>query len=130
HSGGGGRAARCLVCRAEAYFPALQRLVLSLRQRRRGAALQPALDRCRNDQAALTMSLASFRYIATKERLAGARWLGVGVLAAIHLVAITVGAWTEYDWVGPAIFMLAWALLNFTLIALLRRPALSAGLSF
>src|SRR5437764_12857679 len=75
------------------------------------------------------MSLASFSYIATKERLAGTRWLGVGVLAALHLVAISVAAWTEYDWVGPAIFMLAWALLNFTFIALLRRPAISAGLS-
>jgi hypothetical protein len=53
----------------------------------------------------------------------------VGVLAALHLAAITVAAWTEYDWVGPAIFMLAWALLNFTFIALLRRPAISAGLS-
>ncbi|MEA2961500.1 MAG: hypothetical protein QOI46_1598, partial [Alphaproteobacteria bacterium] len=53
----------------------------------------------------------------------------VGVIAALHLAAISVAAWTEYDWVGPAIFMLAWALLNFTFIALLRRPAISAGLS-
>jgi hypothetical protein len=75
------------------------------------------------------MTLASFSYIATKERLAGTPWLGVGVLAAIHLAAISVAAWTEYDWVGPAIFMLAWALLNFTFILLLRRPAISAGLS-
>ena len=58
------------------------------------------------------MSLATLGYIATKQRLAGTRWLGVGVLAALHLAAITVAAWTEYDWVGPAIFMLAWALLN------------------
>jgi len=75
------------------------------------------------------MSLASLGSIATKERLAGTRWLGVGVLAAIHLAAIGVAAWTEYDWVRPAIFMLAWALLNFSFIALLRRPAISAGLS-
>ena len=75
------------------------------------------------------MTLASFSHIVTKERLTGTRWLGVGVLAAIHLAAIGVAAWTEYDWVGPAIFMLAWALLNFTFIALLRRPAISAGLS-
>jgi hypothetical protein len=75
------------------------------------------------------MSLASLGSIATKERFAGTRWLGVGVLAALHLAAIGVAAWTEYDWVGPAIFMLAWALLNFTFIALLRRPAISAGLS-
>ena len=40
---------------AEAHPPALQRAVLSLRQRRRGAALQPAADRRRPDQAALTM---------------------------------------------------------------------------
>jgi hypothetical protein len=75
------------------------------------------------------MTLASFSHIVTKERLAGTRWLGVGVLVAIHLAAVGVAGWTEYDWVGPAIFMLAWALLNFTFIALLRRPAISAGLS-
>jgi hypothetical protein len=75
------------------------------------------------------MTLASFSYIATKQRLVGTRWLGVGVLAALHLAAMSVAAWTEYDWVGPAIFMLAWALLNFSFIALLRRPAISAGLS-
>ena len=75
------------------------------------------------------MSLASLGHIATKERLAGSRWLGVGVLAALHLTAVGILAWTEYDWVGPAIFMLAWALLNFIFIALLRRPAISAALS-
>jgi hypothetical protein len=75
------------------------------------------------------MSLASLSHIATKERLAGSRWLGVGILAALHLIAVGILAWTEYDWVGPAIFMLAWATLNFTFIALLRRPAISAALS-
>ena len=75
------------------------------------------------------MSLASFSYIATKERLAGTRWLGVGVIATIHLAAIGILAWTEYDWVGPAIFVLGWGMLNFAFIALLRRPAISAALS-
>ncbi len=75
------------------------------------------------------MSLANLGHIATKERLAGSRWLGVGILAALHLIAVGILAWTEYDWVGPAIFMLAWATLNFTFIALLRRPAISAALS-
>ena len=75
------------------------------------------------------MSLAIFSYTATKQRLAGTRWLGVGILAALHLAAVAVAAWTEYDLVGPAIFMLAWALLNFTFIALLRRPAIAAALS-
>ena len=54
------------VRRAEAHFPALQRPVLSLRQRRRGAALQPAADRCRHDQAALTMSLEQFTVNASR----------------------------------------------------------------
>ena len=71
HSGGRGRAARCLVCRAEAYFPALQRPVLSLRQRRRGAPLQPAADRCRHDQAALTMSLEHSILGAARSRRSG-----------------------------------------------------------
>ena len=75
------------------------------------------------------MSLASLGTIATKRRLAGTRWLGVGVLAVIHLAAVGVSVWTERGWLGPAIFVLAWALLNFVFIALLRRPAISAGLS-
>ncbi len=75
------------------------------------------------------MSLASFSYIATKKRLAGSRRLGIGVLAALHLAAVGILAWTEYDWVGPAIFLLAWASLNLTFIALLRRPAIAAALS-
>jgi hypothetical protein len=75
------------------------------------------------------MSLASLGYTATKQRLAGTRWLGVGALAVVHLAAIGVAARTEYGWVGPAIFVLGWGLLNFTFIALLRRPVISAALS-
>ncbi len=44
------RAARSVLCRAEEHHAPLQRCVLRLQQRRRGAAIQPALDRCRIDQ--------------------------------------------------------------------------------
>src|SRR6266566_3682238 len=48
------------------YFPAVPGRVLSLRQRRRGAALQPAADRCRLHQRTLTArSPASNRRHAT-----------------------------------------------------------------
>ena len=97
--------------------------VLSLRQRRRGAPLQPAADRCRHDQAALTMSLA---YLGSDRDDRPSRGLAqdrAGLdrrhppcrarhhgLDGIRLVRAAVAV------------MLAWASLNFVFLALLRRP--------
>ena len=50
-------------------------------------------------------------------------------IVAIHLVALAILVWSEIDPVAAAAFILAWALLNFFWLALLRRPALSATLS-
>ena len=75
------------------------------------------------------MTLASFTHIATMGRLSGSRRLAAGAIAAVHVAALIVMAWTEYDWVGPAIFLLAWALLNLTLLVALGRPGISAVLS-
>ena len=58
-AGRGGGAARCLLRGAEEDPPALPRPVLSLRRRRRGAALQPPADRCRPDPGVLTASAGS-----------------------------------------------------------------------
>ena len=50
-------------------------------------------------------------------------------VAAPHFGALLVMFQTETDLVGGVGFVLAWAILNFLWIALLRRPALSGALS-
>jgi hypothetical protein len=57
------------------------------------------------------------------------RALGVGSVAVIHVAALAVMAWTEVDPMGWALFLLAWGLLNFFWLMLLRRPGLSALLA-
>ncbi len=52
-----------------------------------------------------------------------------GVVAAVHIAAFAIMARTEYGWVGPILSLLFWAFLNFSFLAALRRPAISAGLS-
>src|SRR5262249_23636867 len=53
-AGGGGHPARCELRRAEAHPAALQRRLLRMRRRRRGAPLQPHADRRRPDRRAVT----------------------------------------------------------------------------
>ena len=51
-------------------------------------------------------------------------------VAAFHLAALAVMLWSE---IGPermAVFVATWGLLNFFWLVLLRRPGLSAALSF
>jgi hypothetical protein len=55
-----------------------------------------------------------------------ARW---GLLVALHLVALGVLYTTESRAVPQAAFVLTWALLNFVLLAFVRRPAVAAALS-
>src|SRR3954471_7735452 len=57
-------------------------------------------------------------------------WAHISPVAAFHLAALAVMVWSE---AGPncmAAFLLTWGLLNFLWLALLRRPGLSAALSF
>ena len=61
--------------------------------------------------------------------LAERGFLRLAPIVAIHLVALAILVWSEIDPVAAAAFILAWALLNFFWLALLRRPALSAILS-
>src|SRR4029079_10701866 len=49
--------------------------------------------------------------------------------AAPHMAALAVMVQTEADFGGRMSFALAWGILNFSFIALLRRPALSGALS-
>ena len=51
------------------------------------------------------------------------------LLASLHLAALAVLFWSEADLVSGAAFVLAWGLLNFLWLALLRRPMPAAALS-
>ena len=53
-------------------------------------------------------------------------WL---LLALLHLAALAVLIWSEADLVSAAAFVLAWGLLNFLWLAILRRPMAAAALS-
>lgn len=55
--------------------------------------------------------------------------LPIALLAVLHLAAIAVMGWYEFAIVPKAAFILTWGLLNFFWLAVLRRPAISAGLS-
>src|SRR3954463_8628118 len=51
-------------------------------------------------------------------------------VAAFHVAALAVMVWSEEGPIRMAAFLLTWGLLNCFWLTLLRRPALSAALSF
>ncbi len=51
------------------------------------------------------------------------------IIAALHIAALIIGFLSEYEFFHLALFVLAWALLNFLFLMVLRRPAISAALS-
>src|SRR5437773_8165771 len=53
----------------------------------------------------------------------------LSAVAAPHVAALAIMLQTEADFGGRMGFVLAWGILNFSFIALLRRPALSGALS-
>ena len=55
--------------------------------------------------------------------------LRIALIAAFHLAALGLMAWSEGDIVPNAVFLLTWGLINFFWLVLLRRPAVSAALS-
>src|SRR5438034_8389321 len=64
--------------------------------------------------------------------VAGLAAIGFGRLSAVaapHVAALAIMLQTEADFGGRMGFALAWGILNFSFIALLRRPALSGALS-
>jgi phosphoglycerol transferase MdoB-like AlkP superfamily enzyme len=61
--------------------------------------------------------------------IAGGRSTAWIVLGLLHGAALGVLLWSETDATGGVLFVLAWGLLNFVLIAVLRRPIPAAGLS-
>jgi len=67
-----------------------------------------------------------------KSRLAAAdrrHAAGLALFAAVHLAAFAVLLWSEADPAARAAFILAWGVLNFFWLVLLRRPLTSAALS-
>src|SRR5262249_9763546 len=50
--------------------------------------------------------------------------------AAFHVAALAIMLWSEIDPVAMSVFALSWGLVNCCWLVLLRRPALSAALSF
>ena len=54
---------------------------------------------------------------------------GLTVIAALHLAALGLLLWSEVGIVPKLVFGLAWGLLNFFWLVVLRRPAVSAALS-
>ena len=62
---------------------------------------------------------------ASKLRLAA----GVAVLVILQLAALANLMWTEHDPVSQAAYVMAWGLLNFFWLGVLRRPAPAAALS-
>src|SRR5262245_38821207 len=66
----------------------------------------------------------------TQESFVQRRLLRIAPAAAFHVAALAVMLWSE---IGPrekAVFALSWIFVNCVWLALLRRPALSAALSF
>jgi hypothetical protein len=55
--------------------------------------------------------------------------LQVVLVGLIHLTALLIMAWTEYELEHRLAFLLAWGLLNCFWLVLLRRPAVAAALS-
>src|SRR5260370_6915285 len=66
-----------------------------------------------------------------KNRLAAdrRRVAGFALFAALHLTAFGILLWSEDEPAARAAFLLAWGVLNFFWVALLRRPLTSAALS-
>ena len=59
----------------------------------------------------------------------GRSLLPIAAIAALHLCALALMAWSERGLVASAVFLLTWGLANFFWLALLRRPAVAAALS-
>jgi hypothetical protein len=101
------------------------------------SSLQSAADRCRPDQESLAiaphMSL-SLPHLATQVALFDAwsrhRIARLAPLVTLHLAAFAIAVATETGVARIAMFIAAWGFVNFFWLVLLRRPGLSAVLSF
>src|SRR4249919_3129297 len=75
----------------------------------------------------LSVASALLSRLAPSEAISRRDALALAIIAVLHLAALAVMTATELDLATKATFLVAWALLNFFWLALLRRPA-TAGL--
>jgi phosphoglycerol transferase MdoB-like AlkP superfamily enzyme len=68
-------------------------------------------------------------HFGARDPIARQRALRIAPVAALHVTALAVMAFTETDLVAALAFLLTWGLLNFFWLGLLRRPAVAAALS-
>ena len=78
---------------------------------------------------ALAFLSRSFSAARTGEPHRFAHRLAWATLALLHLAALALLVWSEIDLVARAAFVLAWALLNFFWLAVLRRPLPAAAVT-
>lgn len=74
-------------------------------------------------------ALAYFSRTWSAALVGGRRVLTAALLAALHLAALFTLFWTEDDFEGRVAFLIAWGLLNFLFLLVLRRPTIAASLS-
>jgi hypothetical protein len=77
----------------------------------------------------LSVASALLSRLAPAEAISRRDAFALAVITVVHLIALVVMAATELDLATKATFLLAWALLNFFWLALLRRPAIAGFLS-
>ena len=80
-------------------------------------------------KAMLSAASALLSRLAPAEAISRRDALALAIITILHLAALAVMTATELDLATKATFLLAWALLNFFWLALLRRPAIAALLS-
>src|SRR5687768_16217754 len=57
------------------------------------------------------------------------RTIGWALLGVLHVAALGILLWSEVDLIGRLVFVLAWGVVNFVWLILLRRPVVAAALS-
>jgi hypothetical protein len=77
----------------------------------------------------LSVASALLSRLAPTEAISRRDALTLAIITSLHLAALVVMTATELDLATKATFLLAWALLNFFWLALLRRPSIAGLLS-
>src|SRR6476659_9117918 len=77
----------------------------------------------------LSVASALLSRLAPTEAISRRDAFALAVITVVHLTALVVMTATELDLATKATFLLAWALLNFFWLALLRRPSMASLLS-
>jgi hypothetical protein len=95
-----------------------------------GRALGISGDRSRaGPEAMLSVASALLSRFAPAEAISRRDAFALAIITVVHLAALVVMTATELDLSTKATFLLAWALLNFFWLVLLRRPAIAGTLS-